>query len=145
VVTQQTDVFHAVADVTRRAILDQLHSGAKPVNESARMFPISRPAISKHLRVLHEASLVTEHREGRENFYRLNPAPLRKMDRWLERYRSFWSMNLIAFEQTTSGTLVRIGHSGFGDHVKSRQGHSEGWKRVLGWLQQYTQLKEIHS
>ena len=97
-VTQQNDVFHAVADVTRRAILDQLRAGAKPVNEIARMFPISRPAISKHLRVLHEASLVTEHREGRENFYRLNPGPLRKMDRWLDRYRAFWSLNLASLK-----------------------------------------------
>ncbi len=51
----------------------------------------------------------------------------------------------IAFDRTRSGTLVRIVHSGFGGHVKSRQGHSEGWRRVLGWLQQYTQQKESHQ
>ena len=82
-VTQQTaDVFHAVSDVTRRAILDRLRGGAKPVNEIARAFPVSRPAISKHLRVLHDARLVMEHREGRHRLYRLNPGPLRDLDRW---------------------------------------------------------------
>ena len=98
-VTQQTpqqtaDVFHAVSDVTRRAILDRLRDGAKPVNEIARAFPVSRPAISKHLRVLHDARLVMEHREGRHRLYRLNPAPLRDLDRWLANYREFWAVSL---------------------------------------------------
>lgn len=91
---QTADVFHAVADVTRRAILDRLRSGAQPVNEIARAFPISRPAISKHLRVLHDARLVREHREGRHRLYRLNPAPLRELDQWLEHYREFWKVSL---------------------------------------------------
>lgn len=88
------DVFHAVADSTRRAILDQLRGGAKPVSEIARGFPVSRPAISKHLRILHEARLLTERREGRQNYYQLNPEPLRALDRWLNDYRRFWSINL---------------------------------------------------
>jgi DNA-binding transcriptional ArsR family regulator len=92
--TQQADVFHAVADVTRRAILDQLRQGAQPVHEIARAFPVSRPAISKHLRVLHEANLVTERRLGRQRMYHLNPEPLRDLDRWLETYRNFWHINL---------------------------------------------------
>ena len=92
--TQAVDVFHAVSDVTRRAILDQLRQGAQPVHAIARAFPVSRPAISKHLRVLHEARLVTERKEGRQRLYYLNPEPLRDMDHWLESYRNFWSMNL---------------------------------------------------
>ena len=92
--TQQVDVFHAVADVTRRAILDRLRQGAQPVHEIARAFPVSRPAISRHLRVLHEAQLVTERRQGRQRMYHLNPEPLRDMDRWLETYRNFWSISL---------------------------------------------------
>lgn len=92
--TQAVDVFHAVSDVTRRAILDRLREGARPVHEIASAFPVSRPAISKHLRVLHEARLVTERKEGRQRLYYLNPGPLRDMDRWLESYRNFWSMNL---------------------------------------------------
>jgi DNA-binding transcriptional ArsR family regulator len=93
------DVFHAVADATRRAILDQLRDGARPVNEIARAFPMSRPAISKHLRILHEAKLLTERREGRLNFYQLNPEPLRAMDRWLNEYRRFWSINLASLKR----------------------------------------------
>ncbi|MDR3698385.1 MAG: metalloregulator ArsR/SmtB family transcription factor [Candidatus Sulfopaludibacter sp.] len=92
--TQQVDVFHAVSDVTRRAILDRLRQGAQPVHEIARLFPVSRPAISKHLRVLHEAQLVTERKQGRQRLYYLNPEPLRDVDKWLETYRSFWSVSL---------------------------------------------------
>ena len=99
-VTQQaSDVFHAVADVTRRAILDRLRDGAKPVNEIARAFPVSRPAISKHLRVLHGAHLVEERREGRHRLYRLNPGPLRDLDQWLAGYRDFWRMNLASLKK----------------------------------------------
>ena len=92
--TQQADVFHAVSDVTRRAILDRLRHGAQPVHEIASAFPVSRPAISKHLRVLHEAQLVTERKQGRQRMYYLNPEPLRNVDQWLESYRNFWSVSL---------------------------------------------------
>jgi DNA-binding transcriptional ArsR family regulator len=94
-VTQEASVFHAIADPTRRAILDRLRAGAKPVNEIAGRFDISRPAISKHLRVLHDARLVTEVRDGRNRIYRLNPEPLRELDRWLDDYRRFWTLNLL--------------------------------------------------
>ena len=92
--TQQADVFHAVSDITRRAILDRLRQGAQPVHEIASAFPVSRPAISKHLRVLHEAQLVTERKQGRQRMYYLNPEPLKDVDRWLETYRNFWSVSL---------------------------------------------------
>ena len=95
-VTQESEVFHAVADPTRRAILDRLRAGdGLAVNEIAGRFEISRPAISKHLRVLHQAHLVLESREGRNRVYRLNPEPLRELDRWLEHYRRFWTLNLL--------------------------------------------------
>ena len=77
-VTQEISVFHAIADPTRRAILDRLRDGGQAVNEIAGRFDVSRPAISKHLRVLHDARLVTEIREGRNRIYRLNPEPLRE-------------------------------------------------------------------
>ena len=80
-------VFRAVADPTRRAILDRLLRGEQPVNDIARAFPVSRPAISKHLRLLREARLVVERREGRERIYVLDPRPLLAMDDWLENYR----------------------------------------------------------
>ena len=93
--TQESDVFHAIADPTRRAILDRLRDGGQAVNEIAGRFEVSRPAISKHLRVLHNARLVTEVREGRNRIYRLNPDPLRELDRWLDEYRRFWSVSLL--------------------------------------------------
>src|SRR6266851_3419852 len=86
--------FSALADPTRRAVLDLLRAGTRPAGEIARAFPVSRPAISKHLRILRRAHLVEERREGRHRMYQLNPEPLRAVDSWLEHYRSFWSASL---------------------------------------------------
>src|SRR5271168_961414 len=86
--------FQALADPTRRAVLDLLRRGSQPAGEIAHAFPVSRPAISKHLRLLRRAHLVREHREGRHRVYDLNPEPLRAVDSWLDQYRSFWKLNL---------------------------------------------------
>lgn len=88
------DVFGALADPTRRAILDRLRTGRRSVSEIAHYFPVSRPAISKHLRVLRRARLVIEWREGRNRIYDLNPSPLSKVDAWLAQYRSSIRENL---------------------------------------------------
>lgn len=88
--THPPDVFRAIADPTRRAILDRLRGGPAPVNALASDFAQSRPAISKHLRVLREARLVTEERAGRERVYQLSPRPLQTVAGWVEGYRSFW-------------------------------------------------------
>ncbi|HVM91974.1 MAG TPA: metalloregulator ArsR/SmtB family transcription factor [Terriglobales bacterium] len=94
-VTYSTEAtFHALADPTRRAVLDLLRTGAQPAGKIAGAFPVSRPAISKHLRQLRGARLVVEHRRGRHRFYQLNPEPLKTVDHWLEHYRQFWQMNL---------------------------------------------------
>ncbi|MGO8794343.1 MAG: ArsR/SmtB family transcription factor [Candidatus Sulfotelmatobacter sp.] len=87
-------IFQALADPTRRAVLDLLRRGSQPAGEIAGAFPVSRPAISKHLRLLRRAHLVREHREGRHRVYQLNPEPLRAVDSWLGQYRAFWNMNL---------------------------------------------------
>jgi DNA-binding transcriptional ArsR family regulator len=84
------DVFRAIADPTRRAILDRLRAGAAPVNVLAEDFEQTRPAISKHLRVLREAALVTEQRSGRERLYQLEPQRLQRVASWVEGYRAFW-------------------------------------------------------
>ena len=97
--------FSALADPTRRAVLDLLRQGSQPAGRIAQAFPVSRPAISRHLRLLRRAHLVQEHRQGRNRLYRLNPEPLRAVDRWLEQYRSFWEANLAglkAFLETDS-------------------------------------------
>ena len=86
--------FQALADPTRRAVLDLLRRGAQPAGQIASAFPVSRPAISKHLRLLRRAHLVREHREGRNRIYRLNPQPLRAVDSWIEQYRVFWAASL---------------------------------------------------
>ncbi|MBZ5530016.1 MAG: metalloregulator ArsR/SmtB family transcription factor [Acidobacteriia bacterium] len=91
---EDADAFRAVADPTRRAVLDLLRRGSLPAGDIARNFPVSRPAISKHLRVLRAAELVREERVGRQRMYRLNAGPLRNIDGWLERYRQFWQANL---------------------------------------------------
>lgn len=86
--------FNALADPTRRAVLDMLRTGSRPAGEIARSFTVSRPAISKHLGILRRAHLVEEKREGRHRLYRLNPAPLKAVDSWLEHYREFWTTSL---------------------------------------------------
>jgi DNA-binding transcriptional ArsR family regulator len=91
-------IFQALADPTRRAVLDLLRGGSQPAGEIAEAFPVSRPAISKHLRLLRRAHLVHEHREGRHRVYRLNPEPLRAVDSWLDHYRRFWSANLASLK-----------------------------------------------
>jgi DNA-binding transcriptional ArsR family regulator len=86
--------FHALADPTRRAVLDLLRQGSRPAGQIAEAFPISRPAISKHLRQLRKAKLVVESRSGRHRVYRLNAEPLKAVDSWIEQYRQFWQVNL---------------------------------------------------
>jgi DNA-binding transcriptional ArsR family regulator len=86
--------FSALADPTRRAVLDLLRQGSLPAGQIAQAFPVSRPAISRHLRLLRRARLVHERREGRHRIYELNAKPLKAVDSWLSRYRSFWQANL---------------------------------------------------
>ncbi len=94
-VTYSTEAtFQVLADPTRRAVLDLLRKGTQPAGEIARVFPVSRPAISKHLRLLRRAHLVQERREGRHRLYQLNPEPLKAVDAWLEQYRVFWQTSL---------------------------------------------------
>jgi len=90
--------FNALADPTRRAVLDLLRAGTRPAGEIARAFPVSRPAISKHLRILRRAHLVEERREGRHRLYHLNPEPLKAVDSWLDQYRQFWNANLASLK-----------------------------------------------
>lgn len=94
-VTYQTQpVFRALADPTRRAVLDLLRRGSLPAGEIAGAFPISRPAISKHLRLLRQARLVHERRVGRQRVYQLNAGPLSSVAAWIGEYRTFWQSSL---------------------------------------------------
>ena len=82
--------FAALADPTRRAILARLASGEASVLELARPFPMSQPAISKHLKVLESAGLVSRGRDRQRRPRRLEARPLEEANKWLERYRRFW-------------------------------------------------------
>lgn len=94
----QQDAFAALSDPTRRAVLDLLRRGSRPAGQIAAMFPVSRPAISKHLRLLRRAQLVRERREGRHRVYELNAAPLKAVDSWIAEYRTFWQKNLASLK-----------------------------------------------
>jgi DNA-binding transcriptional ArsR family regulator len=87
---QLTRTFHALADPTRRAILGRLAEGEATVGELAAPFPISAQAVSKHLKVLEEAGLITRGRTAQLRPSRLQAAPLREAVTWLEDYRRFW-------------------------------------------------------
>jgi DNA-binding transcriptional ArsR family regulator len=84
-------MFGALADPTRRAIVSRLADGEAGVVELAAAFPISQPAVSKHLRVLEEAGLVTRRREGRRNLCRLRPERLQPVAEWVSPYQRFWA------------------------------------------------------
>jgi DNA-binding transcriptional ArsR family regulator len=93
-----TRTFSALADPTRRAILARLASGEASVSELAAPFAMSLPAISKHLKVLEHAGLITRSREAQWRPCRLEPRPLKNAADWLERYRIFWEQSLDRLE-----------------------------------------------
>jgi DNA-binding transcriptional ArsR family regulator len=85
--------FAALADPTRRAILARLTLGDASVTELALPFAMSQPAISKHLRVLERAGLISRGRDAQRRPRRIEPRPLKEADEWLERYRDIWEGN----------------------------------------------------
>lgn len=84
------DIFQAIADPTRRAIIGLIALQAMTPNAIAGHFDITRQAVSKHLRVLAESRLVTLEQSGREIFYRLETGRLKELDQWLEQFRRIW-------------------------------------------------------
>ena len=86
-----TDAFNAVAEPRRRAILDALAEGERPVNELVRVLAIGQPQVSKHLRVLREVGAVDVREDGRQRFYRLNGDALKPIHDWIARYEQTWS------------------------------------------------------
>ncbi|HEX5401164.1 MAG TPA: metalloregulator ArsR/SmtB family transcription factor [Pseudonocardiaceae bacterium] len=99
-----TDVYAAIADPTRRGILDLLAEDGRSVTELAAPFHMTRPAVSQHLRVLREAGLVSERRAGRRRIYQLAPDGLREVDLWLSSYRRFWHTKLAALGEYLAET-----------------------------------------
>ena len=89
-------LFHALSDRTRRALLRRLEAGPAMVTELAEPFRMSLPAVSKHVRVLEAAALIERRVDGRIHRCSLNAAPLEEAERWLDRYRIFWTDRLAA-------------------------------------------------
>ena len=94
--TNVSAILSALGDPTRQAILDLLLEGPQPVGELAALLPVSRSAVSQHLKVLKEVGLVVDRQEGTRRVYRENPAGLVPLREYLER---FWTKNLVAFAQ----------------------------------------------
>ncbi|HVM68206.1 MAG TPA: metalloregulator ArsR/SmtB family transcription factor [Gaiellaceae bacterium] len=92
------EALQALADPTRRRIVELLAERERGVTELHAHFPISQPAVSRHLRVLREHGLVRVRPDARRRIYSLDPTPLAELDEWLGRYRSFWAQRLDALE-----------------------------------------------
>ncbi len=93
------DVFQAVADPTRRKLLRLLDEEELPVTAISSHFPMSRTAVSKHLRILADAGLVKERKVGRETRYRMNPDPLLELRRWLAYFERYWDNKISALKR----------------------------------------------
>lgn len=92
------DVFQAIADPTRRDILHLLASQSLNLNAVADKFPISRPAISKHIKILTECGLIEIKQQGRERFCEAKLSNLNEVSQWVEQYRKFWTDKLDSLE-----------------------------------------------
>ena len=96
------DVFQAIADPTRRAIIALIAFQAMTPNALAEHFDTSRQAVSKHLRILTECELVTQEQKGREIFYSLEIEKLKEVDKWLEQYRKIWQTRFSQLDEVLS-------------------------------------------
>src|ERR1700716_2726747 len=92
------DVFQAIADPTRREIIGLLAKESLNLNAVAEKFDISRPAISKHIKILTECGLIVIRKEGRERYCDANLKSLKKVSQWTDQYRDFWTSKLDALE-----------------------------------------------
>ena len=103
------EALAVLADPVRRELVGLLARGELAAGELADRFPVSRPAVSRHLRVLREAGLVTARAEGRRRLYALDPRPLREIDEWLEPYRDLWAHRLDALDtEIARGRRARV-------------------------------------
>src|SRR5438093_6427869 len=91
--------FEALAEPRRRAILDLLRAGERPVGELVERLALTQPGVSKHLRVLREAGLVAVRQDAQRRLYRLRLEPLAEIDAWLAPYRRMWEARLDALER----------------------------------------------
>src|SRR6185503_17294920 len=88
------DVFQALADPTRRLVVEALRDGEKPVNDIVRQARIHQSGVSRHLRILHDAGFVSVRPDGQRRLYSLRPEPFRQLEAWLVAYRRVWNARL---------------------------------------------------
>ncbi len=96
---RRVSVFEVLAEPRRRQILELLRDGERPVNDLVAALRVAQPAVSKHLRVLRDAGLVSSRVDAQRRLYRIEPAPLREVDDWVAPYRALWTDALDALEQ----------------------------------------------
>jgi DNA-binding transcriptional ArsR family regulator len=109
------DTFEALADNTRRRIVESLKSGEKPVGEIVKHSGIQQSGVSRHLRILNEAGFVSVRPLGQQRLYSLRPEPFRELEAWLASYRSLWEQRLDRFADA-----VEQRKSSRGPHRRSR-------------------------
>jgi DNA-binding transcriptional ArsR family regulator len=90
-------VFEALADPTRRQLVEALLGGERPVNDLVDLVDIHQSGVSRHLRILHQAGFVTVRAQGQQRLYALRPEPFRALDAWCARYRQLWEARFDAF------------------------------------------------
>jgi len=115
---QLSGTFAALSDPTRRAILARLLSGECSVGELAEPFAMSKPAVSKHLRVLERAGLITQRRDAQFRRCRIESGPLKEVSDWAEHYRHLWEQRLDRLD----GYLQQIQPKGRKSHGRKRHG-----------------------
>jgi DNA-binding transcriptional ArsR family regulator len=113
------EIFHAIADASRRKLLDVLAEGDLPAQELANRFDISFAAVSQHLKVLREVGLVNRRAEGRQRIYSLAPARLQEVDDWTAHYRKFWRGRLSRLRSYLESAQTEAGEPKQGDNRKS--------------------------
>lgn len=104
----QTAVLEAIAEPTRRRILDAVRDGERSVNELVETVGMHQPGVSRHLKVFRDAGLVDVRRDAQRRLYRLRPEPLMDLDDWLEPYRAVWATRLDSLEQHLRTTATPI-------------------------------------
>jgi DNA-binding transcriptional ArsR family regulator len=103
-----TAVLDAIAEPTRRRILDAVREGERSVNDLVEIVGMHQPGVSRHLKVLRDAGLVEARPDAQRRLYRLRPEPLRELDAWLEPYRAEWSNRLDALERHLERTATPL-------------------------------------
>jgi len=113
------DVFQAIADPTRREIINLVAGKYLNLNAVAENFSISRPAISKHIKILTECGLITITQEGRDRYCEVKLDNLQLVSTWINQYKSFWNNKLDALEQHLSNQIKSLGKSSYPKNKKS--------------------------